>query len=173
MGLLRISTICLATLALLTVGCAPKTKVLDYSTYPQLPMSLPTKAFRLVTRTPLTRDALYYGRYGGTGSKAGKPIDALDEIFRQHDIAYDEATEYKQVIEADEAMVEDLRALNVEALGPKAVRFRDKAIKFFTSKTGKWLGKPLVLILGKTREPRCINIDDAKAEQPEVTSGSK
>ena len=158
---------------LLASGCVPKTKILDYSKYPELPNTLATKAFRLVTRTPLTKDALYYGNYGGAGSQEGAPIDALDDIFRRHDIAYDEATLYEQTITADRVMVDELQALDAESLGPNAVKFRDRAVKFFTSGWSKLIGKPLVLMFGIERRPRCIGVDAATEEASVQSSRTK
>ena len=170
---LRILIIWLGVMALLVSSCAPKTKVLDYSAYPELPMTMTTKAFRLVTRTPLTKEALYYGNYGGAGSREGAPIDALDDIFRRHDIAYDEATLYEQTITADRVMVDELKALDAESLGPKAVKFRDRAVKFFTSGWSKLIGKPFALLFGVERKPRCIGMDAVGGNTSAQANGTK
>ena len=149
-------------------GCSRKTKVLDYSQYPKLPMTVGTKSFRLLTRTPLTRDRIYWGRYGGPGNRGGEPIDALDEIFRKHDIAYCESETREDVKKADELMIEELVAL--DDLDPKAEKFRDRAVKFFTSPISQIIGKPWALVFNKRRIPTAKGMDPVTETPPREAS---
>ena len=81
-------------------GCSTRTVVIDYESYPKLPMTVPVKVLRFVAKGPLTRDKAFWGNYGGPGNEGGEPVDAMDEFFRQHDVSYLEALTMEDALNA-------------------------------------------------------------------------
>ena len=143
-------------LALGGVACSTKPVVLDYESYPKLPMTFAVKSLRFVAKNPLTRDAAFWGNYGGPGNNGGKPVDEMDEYFRQHDIAYLEASKMEDTHVADRKLIGELDVVEEDALSKTGRKFRKRAIGYFSSPISKTLGKPLGLVLGTRKGPIAV-----------------
>ena len=82
-----------AVLSLLMPSCACRIPQEDnHSAYTKHPKRASSKFWRgLAKSMPFSKDAAFYGNWGGSGNKGGRPIDQLDEAFRRHDIVYYES----------------------------------------------------------------------------------
>lgn len=116
-----------------------------------------------MAKNPLTKKKAFWGNYGGPGNRGGAPVDAMDEIFRRHDISYLEAMSYAETVKSDGVLVERLEALDEGAMSTEAKRFRRSAVRFFKSPMGKVLGKPISLILKTRRAPRTTGLKKVNA----------
>ncbi len=116
----------------------------DYLSYRRIPWSATSLVYRVCLKAfPFSRGRAFYGHYGGNGNEGGYPIDAMDEIFRRHDIVYREADSLRTLRWADEACVGALRLLDPSRLSPVGREFRERTILFMTSERSRWLGKPV------------------------------
>ncbi len=133
--------------AMLAPACAsidqPKVAV-DYQAYEKIPI-LPTSLVyrRVLKAVPIVRGQVFYGRYGGFGNRGGRPVDALDDLFRKHDIVYYEANHYGAMVAADQALMQAVWDLDPDQLDRKGRRFREKTLVYFGSPSSLVVGKPV------------------------------
>jgi hypothetical protein len=115
----------------------------DYSTLAPIP-NVPTDAvYRAIQMSvPYTRKRAFYGNWAGSGCLGGKPVDAMDELFRRHDIAYAESDTLRSMRRADAACIEALYQLPESQFTPAALKFRKRAADFFTTPAFALIGKP-------------------------------
>ena len=116
----------------------------DHSTYAKIPDTPTSAAYRLVLKAiPFTRKRAFWGNWSGSGCRGGLPVDAMDEIFRRHDIVYAEASSLRTMQWADDACVEALRKLNTAQMSPEAIAFCDRSAAFFSNRSLTLVGKPV------------------------------
>src|SRR5688572_24897100 len=105
-------------------GAPPTGKMakFDYSRYPRIADKLSEFCYRTVQRAvPWTRKHAFRGNWAGSGWGAGLPIDAMDEVFRMHDIVYAECRSSRTLRWADAACIESLHKLDTETLPGEAI----------------------------------------------------
>ncbi|MEM9479451.1 MAG: hypothetical protein AAGA58_07345 [Verrucomicrobiota bacterium] len=148
-------------LALMLVSCSNKVYYIDYEAYPVLPISGTSKKLRAMSKVkPGLKEKLFYGNYGGPGNNGGRPIDALDALFYEHDKAYVEGYRLRKLRESDRALVEGLEALDADGLSPKALAFREASINFFSRRISGWIGKPRDVKWGLRRKQQAFPISE-------------
>lgn len=128
----------------------------DYSTLAPIP-NVPTDAvYRAVQMAvPYTRKRAFYGNWAGSGCLGGKPVDSMDELFRRHDIAYAESDTLRSMRRADDACIEALYHIPEGELTPAALKFRDRAARFFTTPAFALIGKPWRVFVLWKETPDC------------------
>ncbi len=115
-----------------------------YDNYASVPDTATGIVYRAVLKLiPYTRRNAFYGNWGGFGCRGGRPVDAMDEIFRRHDIAYTEARCYRTLCWADEACVEALKKTDPVTLKPGGRAYRERALSFFSNRSLAPVGKPV------------------------------
>jgi hypothetical protein len=125
----------------------------DYANYDRIPNTPTSAVYRFCLKTiPYTRKRAFWGNWGGSGCSGGPPVDAMDDIFRLHDIAYTEVKTLRTMRSADRNCVEALKRLDPKALTPEAREYRDRAISFFSDPLFSLMGKP-VLAFVRRAEP--------------------
>ena len=116
----------------------------DYATYAHIRDTPTCWTYRFILKAiPYTRTRAFWGNYAGSGCASGRPKDEMDEIFRRHDVAYDEARSLRTMQWADAACVEALRKLDTRKMSPTAIAFRDRSASFFSSRALTLVGKPV------------------------------
>src|SRR5689334_2820651 len=61
----------------------------DHSSYAPIPDTPTSGLYRMVLKLiPYTHEHAFYGHWAGSGCEGGIPVDAMDEVFRRHDIVY-------------------------------------------------------------------------------------
>lgn len=157
----------IATLCSLFASCAsrPPTAI-DHRIYPKTPELPSSKITRGLAKCfPFSRDAAFWGNWGGSGNKGGAPIDEMDELFRRHDIVYYESRCGKHLKAADRALVDHLERIDVDTLEPEAALYRKRAIKFMNSPIALVVGKPMVVMLRKREWDGCYFTSPQVVEQ--------
>lgn len=135
-------------------SCSAKVLHIDYYAYPQLPELTSSKFLKkLAMSSPKLEAKAFYGNYGGPGNKAGKPVDAMDELFWLHDIAYLESYKYRQMRQADIDLIAGLEKVDSSKLTPGGELYRLRAIDYFSSPVSRVVGKPISVILGLKKKP--------------------
>lgn len=116
----------------------------DYSSYAHIPDTPTSAVYRAVLKAiPYTRHRAFWGNWAGSGNKSGPPIDAMDEVFRRHDIVYAESRTLRTMSWSDAACVEALHGLDARKMSPQALAFRDRSASFFSNPNLKLVGKPV------------------------------
>jgi hypothetical protein len=116
----------------------------DYSHFAKIPDTPTCFTYRAVLKAiPYTRKRAFYGNYAGSGNRGGRPIDAMDNLCRLHDIVYAEAETLRTMQWADAACMEALNKLDRRTLSPEALAFRDRFTGFFINPATEWMGKPV------------------------------
>jgi|GEM_PF-2695637 len=116
----------------------------DHRQYEKTPDPLSTRVWKTLAKSnPVTAERALYGRWGGPGNDGGRPIDAVDEACRKHDIAYHGARSGCSLRAADRALVEALEAIDEHQLDEAGQAYRRRAIGFFRSPWSRVIGKPL------------------------------
>ena len=158
-----IARLTLAALALTMPGaCSLKQRELNLSEYPDLPSEPLTHATRAVIKSnKFMRTRGIWGKYGGPGSEDGPPIDAMDEYFRQHDLAYLQGTTLDELIASDRLLISQLEGLDPTELSPEANQFRLGAIDYFERPISRILGKPSDVLFRVKRRPVIIDTSPA------------
>lgn len=133
------------------VGCGSGTVDLDYGMHPELPMTAGIKLTRAAVSVPPVRKLVVWGNYGGPGNRGGEPVDAMDELFRRHDIRYLEALTLGEALEADRELLEALEGLDAGEIGAGGERYRRRVRGYFLTPVSRVVGKPMALLL-KTRK---------------------
>ena len=141
-------------LAIVLSSCSARVYNLDYTKYPKLPELPMSKFLHAISEAiPPIEAKAYYGNYGGPGNHAQKPIDQMDEYFRQHDVSYLEGYKYRQLRESDLKLVANLASVDPSTLTRAGKLYRRRAMLYFKSKTSAILGKPLNVMLGLRKKP--------------------
>ncbi|MEM1294550.1 MAG: hypothetical protein AAGH89_04240 [Verrucomicrobiota bacterium] len=123
---------------------------IDWKNYERTPEAPHYRAFSSVIRAiPCVNKFVFYGNWGGLGNKGGKPIDAMDELYRRHDAVYALGTSIKVVRESDAQLVAGLKEIDPATLSKHGQKYRKRAIKFFSSPVSKVVGKPVSVLLRK------------------------
>jgi hypothetical protein len=141
--------------SVLLSSCASSNRIaVNHRAYEKTPDNLSSTAWRTVAKSnPLTADAAFHGRWGGSGNVGGKPVDRMDEAFRRHDIVYCESRCGKHLLAADRALVAELEKIDPQTLDPKKRQYRETAISFMQSPLANVVGKPLdAMILNEEPE---------------------
>jgi hypothetical protein len=147
----------LLLLSITLSSCSSRIYHLDYTKYPKLPELAVSKMIHTVCEAiPPLEEKVYYGNYGGPGNHAGKPIDQMDEYFRQHDIAYLEGYKYRQLRGSDYQLIKNLKSIDSSTLTPAGKIYRRRVILYFASPTANFLGKPFNVLLGLRKKPVVI-----------------
>jgi len=156
-----------AVLSLLMTSCASRIpQTVDHSVYTQQPDTASSKFWRgLAKSMPFSKDAAFYGNWGGSGNKGGRPIDQLDEAFRRHDIVYHESRCGAHLKAADSALVTWLERIDADTLEPGARKYRKTAIKFMSSPLANFVGKPIGVMIRKKEWDGCYFVSTEKVEQ--------
>jgi len=116
----------------------------DYTTCAPIPDTPTSWAYRRVLKIiPYTRKNAFWGNWAGSGNAGGPPKDAMDEIFRRHDIAYAESNALKTMKWADEACVEALHRMDQSKMSREAIAFSQTSIRFFNNPWLLLVGKPV------------------------------
>ncbi len=114
----------------------------ESAAYPKLYDNLTSRVYRVVLKAiPYTRERAFHGNYGGSGNAGGPPVDAMDDLFRRHDILYNHMRTLRLMVSADKALCLALRKVDGEALDEKGMEFRDRALGFFESPASRVFGK--------------------------------
>lgn len=128
----------------------------DYSTYDKIPVTPTSAVYRAVLKAfPYTRGKAFHGKWAGNGCCGGRPVDAVDEIFRRHDIAYAEARTLRTMQLADDATIEALKKLDPRCLSPEALEFRERSVSFFSKRALTLVGKPVSVLWRFRESPDC------------------
>ena len=139
-------------------ACSTKQIEMNLAEYPVLPSARVVEVTRCaLEKTEFTRKRAFWGNYGGPGSYGGAPVDAMDEYFRQHDLAYLQGTERHQLVEADRRLISQLEALDPAELTPEADAYRLRAIRYFGRPLSRVIGKPPDVIFGWKDKPVVID----------------
>jgi hypothetical protein len=110
--------------------------------YPKLHDNLTSRFYRGILKAiPYTRTRAFHGNYGGSGNAGGPPIDAMDDLFRRHDILYNETRTLRRMVSADRALCVALGKVDADSLDKEGRVFRDRAIAFFESPASRVFGK--------------------------------
>ncbi len=151
-----------ASVAGIQCSCATKQHELNLSEYPNFPSAPITHAMRAVVNSNnYMRTRALWGNYGGPGSIGGPPTDAMDEYFRQHDLAYLQGITRADLEDADALLISQLEALDASQLSPRADKFRLGAIGYFNGPISRVLGKPPDVIFGCKDKPAVIDTSPA------------
>ena len=103
----------------------------------------PTSTFsHRLASVSLLKGVLLYGNWGGPGNLGGEPIDAMDELFRRHDLAYYLSRGRDTMRYSDLLLIEELRKLDPDTLDDAALRYRKETITYFESDFAHVIGKP-------------------------------
>ncbi|MEM0896715.1 MAG: hypothetical protein AAGJ79_07490 [Verrucomicrobiota bacterium] len=155
-------------LALILASCSNKIYYIDYEAYPVLPISGTSKKLRALSELkPGLQERMFYGNYGGPGNSGGRPVDALDALFYDHDRAYVEGYRLKQLRESDRVLVEGLKALDTTNLSPQALAFRESAINFLSRRMSGWVGKPRDVKWGLRGKQRAFPMSEYRGSSRE------
>jgi len=151
-------------LGLALSSCAIRPEV-DFRAYEKAPTALTSNLSRCVAKVcPPVKHLLYYGNYGGLGQKGGEPVDAMDDLFRRHDMCYYLGSSLNTLYQSDAALIAGLEALDPSILDERGQKYRLRAIKYFSSPMAKVVGKPVSLVLRRK--------DPERAEGPLEEPGS-
>ena len=146
------------TLIALMPACSTTTYELNLSEHPELPSAKLTHVMRhVVEKSQFLRERAIWGNYGGPGCCGGRPIDEMDEYFRQHDLAYLQGVTRKELIAADKVLIEQLRTLDPKHISPEADAFRRRAIRYFSRPISRVVGKPPDVLFGWKDRPAVID----------------
>jgi hypothetical protein len=147
----------------LQCSCQTKQVELDLSEYPALPGTIASRAARAISKTnPYLRPRVLWGNYGGPGSLGAAPIDAMDELFRQHDLAYLQGIRNDALLESDQRLIAQLEALDPAQLSPEADAYRRRAIRYFSRSSSRFIGKSPDVLLGLKTRPEVIDTSSRK-----------
>ncbi len=128
---------------------------LKRGSYPMLPCAPYSEELRAkAAGNPELRDRFFWGNYGGPGCSGGEPVDAMDQLFYQHDIAYLEGIKLRDLRRADRLLIRQLKALDPDALTPEARSYRRKAMVYFRLPISRWVGKPKDVLLRRREGSR-------------------
>jgi hypothetical protein len=134
---------CTSTASMARPGVSGAT--VEEAAYPKLSNNVTARLYRLLLHTnPLTKKRAFYGNYGGPGNRGGAPVDAMDALFLEHDRAYLGKRSRKQMIAADQLLVEALMGIDPDILDPTGRAYRKRAITFFSSSFSRMISKPLL-----------------------------
>lgn len=148
----------LILIASLQCSCATKQVALDLREYPDLPTARTSLVLRAIANSnQFLRSRGLWGNYGGPGDAGGAPIDALDEIFHQHDLAYLRGVEHHELLAADRRLISQLEALDPITIGPAADAYRRRAIRYFSRPISRVVGKPPNVLFGWKTRPAIID----------------
>lgn len=115
-----------------------------YDQYPNIPDRPVSGLIRnLVKDNPWLDKHIFYGRYGGFGDSGGLPVDDLDEVFRRHDIVYNEVRSFRALCWSDDAAAVAIARVNPQRLSPAGQDFQRRSHEFFVTPCWRWVGKPL------------------------------
>jgi len=155
----RLTTLLLILLAILQPSCSMRPVALHLADYPKLPTARTSLMLRaLVDSNQFMRSRALWGNYGGPGDVGGVPIDPMDELFLQHDLAYLQGVKRRELLAADRRLISQLGALDAEDLSPAADNFRRRAMRYFSRPTSRVVGKPPDVLFGWKRAPAVIDI---------------
>lgn len=142
-------------------SCANKQHELKLSEYPKLPSArIVDRTRACILKNERLKERALWGNYGGPGCAGGQPIDAMDELFRQHDLSYLQGIRRRELIESDRRLILQLEALEQDPLSPGAEAYRQRAINYFESPLSRVIGKPPNVIFGLKTRPAVIDISD-------------
>ncbi len=145
----------------LFASCEYRPVYLNKSEYPVLPSSKRTEQRRdRGERDPVYEERMFWGNYGGPGDLGGRPVDELDRLFYEHDLAYTQGVRMRELMEADRELVRKLKALDPAKLSSDANAYRKRAILFFKLPVSRWIGKPSDVLLRTKRGPAVIWTDE-------------
>lgn len=145
----------------LSSSCEYRPVYLNKSEYPTLPSSKRTEQRRARgERDPVYEERMFWGNYGGPGDLGGQPVDEMDRLFYEHDLAYTQGVRMQELLEADRELVRQLTALDPATLSPEADAYRKRAILFFKLPVSRWIGKPGDVLLRTKRGPAVIWTDE-------------
>ena len=150
--------IALLIASLFGTGCATRQYELNLSEYPKLPSACTTHVLRAVVKSNrFMRTRALWGNYGGPGCAGGPPIDVLDRIFLEHDLAYLQGITRDELLEADRLLISKLEGLDPAELSPDADAFRQRTIRYFNRPIGRVVGKPPDVLFGWKTDPVVID----------------
>lgn len=136
-------------------SCAVRREV-DFRSFEKAPTAMTSNLSRCVAKVcPPMKHLLYYGNYGGLGQKGGEPVDAMDDLFRRHDMCYYLGGSLNTLYQSDAALIAGLEALDPSNLDERGQKYRLRAIKYFSSPMAKVVGKPVFLVL-KRKNPEPV-----------------
>ena len=164
-----------ATLIAMLPSCSTTTCELDLSEHPELPSARLTHAMRhIIVKSQFLRERAIWGNYGGPGCTGGRPIDQMDEWFRQHDLAYLQGVKRKELIAADKVLISQLETLEPEHLSSQADAYRRRAIRYFRRPISRVIGKPPDVLFGWKDSPVVIDtsIKTGSPELPQLPGGT-
>ncbi|MGI9244819.1 MAG: hypothetical protein ACR2RV_28710, partial [Verrucomicrobiales bacterium] len=102
----------LTAVLLCLTSCATKQHELDLSEYPKLPSArIVDRTRAYIMKSDRLRTLALWGNYGGPGCSGGRPIDEMDELFRQHDLSYNQGIKRRELIDSDKLLVAQLESL--------------------------------------------------------------
>ena len=164
----------LILLSIALSSCSSRVYHLDYTKYPKLPELAVSKMIHTVCEAiPPLEEKVYYGNYGGPGNHAGKPIDQMDEYFRQHDVSYLQGYKYRQLRQSDYTLINNLKSIDPDTLTPRGKLYRRRVILYFASPTANIVGKPINVLLGLRKKPVVIPGNAEQAKKDFHSSSSK
>ncbi len=126
----------------------------NFERHPESPLRNLSAA--VVKAIPGLKKMVFYGNWGGIGNKGGKPIDAMDELFRRHDAVYCLGTSAPVVRESDAQLVFYLREIDPCTLSRHGAKYRKRAIRFFSSPMSKVVAKPVPSLFRKREKPNSV-----------------
>ena len=150
-------------------SCSTPTCELNLSEHPELPSARLTHVMRhVLEKSDYLSTRAFWGNYGGPGCSGGEPIDAMDEYFRQHDLAYLQGVELEQLVEADRILIAQLESLDPSTLTAEADDYRRGAIRYFSRPISRVVGKPPDVLFGYKRNP--VVVDTSSLEEAAETA---
>ncbi len=130
---------------------------IDWENYERTPETPIHNAVGSLCRAlPGVKKLVFYGNWGGIGNKGGKPIDAMDELFRRHDTVYCLGTSAPIVRESDIQLVARLKEIDPSTLSRHGKKYQKRAIFFFQSPMSKIVAKPFPSLLRKREKPGSV-----------------
>jgi hypothetical protein len=128
--------------------------VLKKSEFPALPCGEFSESLRAkATGNPDLTAKFFWGKYGGPGCLGGEPVDAMDWLFYQHDVAYLNGVQLRELRAADRLLIRQLKGIDPDSLTPHGRKYRRRAIFYFRMPFSRWIGKPSDVLARKKKEP--------------------
>jgi len=117
--------------------------VLKKSEFPSLPCGEFSESLRAKAMgNPDLGAKFFWGNYGGPGCLGGEPVDSMDWLFYQHDVAYLDGVKLRELRAADRLLIRQLKEIDPDSLTPQGRKYRRRAIIYFRMPFSRWIGKP-------------------------------
>ena len=156
--LLKIGSV--SVLLVFLVSCAAGNRTVDLDRREAMSPAVHSIAQKLPFVQPVT-----YGNWGGPGSSGGEPVDAMDELFRRHDLVYYLSMGREPMRCSDYLLIEQLQRLDASTLDETGILFRDRSIRFLQSPVAGVLGKPARSLVVREEPPGRVFSDAENLKQ--------